>query len=112
MTTIVTRSTTSSTRRRDAIATVARVLDYLFGLLYTLLGVRLLLEMVGAHRSAGFVQLIASLTNPFYAPFKGIVPSDTIDGTHPIVWPIVIAILAYMLLHGAIRGLLHLLPRE
>jgi uncharacterized protein YggT (Ycf19 family) len=88
------------------------VLDYLFGLLYTLLGVRLLLEMVGARRSAGFVELIASVTNPFYAPFKGIVASDTIDGSHPIVWPIVIAILAYMLLHGAIRGLLHLVSRE
>jgi uncharacterized protein YggT (Ycf19 family) len=102
----------TSTRRQEAITTLARVIDYLFGLLYTLLAVRLLLDLVGARRGAGFGELIASLTAPFYAPFKGIVASQTIDGSPPIGWSIVVAILAYMLLHGAIRGLLHLLSGE
>lgn len=97
--------------RRDVVAGVARVLDYLFGLLYTLLIVRLALEMMGARRGAGFAELIASLTAPFYAPFRGIVASETIAGGRAIVWPIVIALLAYMLLHGALRGLLRLIPR-
>ena len=54
----------------------------------------------------------ATLTNPFYAPFKGIVATESLDGAHPIVWPIVIAIVAYMLLHAAVRGLLGLLARS
>ena len=53
-----------------------------------------------------------ALTSVFYAPFKGIVPNDSLDGSHPIVWPIVIAILAYMILHMAVRGLLRLLARS
>jgi uncharacterized protein YggT (Ycf19 family) len=100
------------TQRHEALHLVARVLDYLFGLLYTVLLVRLVLELMMARRTSGFVELIASVTNPFYAPFKGIVASDTLDGTHPIVWPLVIAIVAYMILHGAIRGLMHLAVRD
>ena len=53
-----------------------------------------------------------TLTSPFYAPFQGIVPSDTLVGSHPIVWPIVIAIVAYMILHAGIRRLLRLVDRE
>jgi uncharacterized protein YggT (Ycf19 family) len=97
--------------RHDVVVGIARVVDYLFGLLYTLLIVRLVLEIVGARRGTGFVALIAWLTGPFYAPFRGIVPSETFDGAHPIVWPIVVALLAYILLHGAIVGLLRLVSR-
>jgi uncharacterized protein YggT (Ycf19 family) len=98
-------------RRHDVVVGLARVLDYLFGVLYTLFVVRLVLEMLGARRDTGFVMLIAWLTRPFYEPFRGIVPSETLDGAHPIVWSLVIAIVAYMLLHGLIRGVLRLAAR-
>jgi uncharacterized protein YggT (Ycf19 family) len=97
------------TRRHEVLARTARVLDYLFGLLYSLLVIRLVLELIRARRSTGFVEFVVSLTSAFYAPFKGIVPNDTVDGSHPIVWPIVIALGAYMVLHAAIRGLLRLM---
>jgi uncharacterized protein YggT (Ycf19 family) len=98
------------THRHDILVRTARVIDYLFGLLYALLAIRLVLELIGARKNAGFVELIVSLTSPFYAPFRGIVPN--IDGAHPIVWPLVIAIVAYMLLHAAVRALLRLLDRS
>jgi uncharacterized protein YggT (Ycf19 family) len=98
-------------RRADIIERGARVIDYLFGLLYALFAVRLVLELIGAQRSAGFVQFVAAVTSPFYAPFRGIVPNESLDGSHPIVWPIVIAIVAYMLLHAALRRLLLLIER-
>jgi uncharacterized protein YggT (Ycf19 family) len=98
-------------RRQDIFIRTIQVLDFLFGLLYTLLAIRLLLELIRARRGAGFVEFIAATTDFFYAPFRGIVPNDTIDGSHPIVWPIVIAIVAYMLLHGVIRRLLSLAAR-
>jgi hypothetical protein len=112
MTTSLIGSRSNVGRRREAVVRIARLLDYVFGLLYTLLGIRLVLELIGARKGTGFVGFVDSLTGPFYAPFKGIVPSDTLDGSHPVVWSLVIAIVAYMLLHGAIRGLLHLFARE
>ena len=93
---------------------VARVIDYLFGVLYALLVVRFVLELFGARSGAGFVQLIRQLTQPFYAPFQGIFPTTTLGtgiGTGHIVWPLLVAIGAYMVLHALIRGLLHLLAR-
>jgi len=104
--------TTASPRLRRAIvvARIARILDYLFGLLYGLLLVRLVLEFLNARPGAGFVKIIRGVTDPFYAPFKGIVSSNSIEGAH-VVWPLVVAIVGYMLLHAAIRGALRLVMR-
>ncbi len=96
---------------RDAVLMrIGRVSDYLFGILYTLLLVRLALEFFGARSGAGFSQIIRDLTDVFYAPFRGIFATTTVDTGH-FVWPLVVAILGYMLLHAGIRGLLHLLAR-
>lgn len=88
---------------------LARVVDFLFGLLYTLLFVRLVLEFINASRTSAFFEFILRVTEPFFAPFRGIVGNTSFDGTHPIVWPIVIAVGAYLIAHGVIRGLLSLL---
>ncbi len=109
MSTYVVEEPSPSSKART-LALVARVLDYAFGLVYGILAIRLVLELINARRSAGFYQFIASVTDPFYGPFKSIVGTDTIDGAH-VVWPLVIAIAAYMVLHAAIRGLLHLVGR-
>jgi hypothetical protein len=89
-------------------ARVARVLDFLFGLLYTVLFVRLLLEFFGARQGTGFVAFVDRLSDPFYAPFKGMFPVATIEGGH-MVWPLLVAIAGYMLLHALIRGLIRLI---
>ena len=111
MATSIYQSQSTLSGRREGAARIALVLDYLFGLLYSLLAIRLILELMDARRSAGFVQFIAAITGVFYAPFRAIVASDRLDGSHPIVWSLVVAIVAYMLLHAAIRGLLRLVAR-
>ena len=68
------------------------------------------IEFFNARRTTGFVELIRAMTDPFYAPFKGIVGTDTVDGAR-VVWPLAVAILGYMLLHAALRGLLRLIAR-
>ncbi len=103
---------TPRTSRYDVVYRLMRVIDYLFGLLYALLAIRLVLELLRARRGAGFVELIDAATGPFYAPFRGILPSETLDGTHPIVWPLVVALVAYMLLQAAVHGLLRLATRD
>jgi uncharacterized protein YggT (Ycf19 family) len=95
--------------RARGVARVSQVIDYAFGLLYGLLAIRLVLSLVAARTSNGFVQFIDAVTNPFYAPFRGIVGSPTAEGGYTLVVPIIIAIIVYALLHAAINGLLRML---
>jgi uncharacterized protein YggT (Ycf19 family) len=98
-------------RRVEVTRTMARisqVIDYLFFIIYGLLAIRLILALIGARRSAGFVQFIYALTDPLYAPFRGIVASPTTESGNTLALPIVIAIIVYALLHLGINGLLRL----
>ena len=93
-------------------ARVSQIVDYIFYVIYALLGMRFLLALLAARSSAGFVQFIVAVTNPFYAPFRGIVASPRTDEGHTLLLPIVIAIITYVLLHLAINGLLRMLAHR
>jgi hypothetical protein len=94
--------------RSRSLARVSQVVDYIFWIIYALLGLRFLLALMAARSSAGFVQFIVTVSNPFYMPFQGIVASPRTDGGHTLLLPIVIAIIAYAILHLAINGLLRM----
>ena len=96
---------------REPILLLARIVTFFFGVLYTLLLVRLVLEFINAARNSGFFEFIGVLTNPFLAPFRGIVASTSLDASHRIDWPIVVALVAYMIVHAIIRSLLRLIAR-
>ncbi|MBA2670881.1 MAG: YggT family protein [Gemmatimonadetes bacterium] len=89
-------------------ARASQVIDYLFSLLYGLLAIRLVLSLIGARTSNGFVQFIDAVTNPFYGLFHGIVSSPS-SGGHTLAVPIIIALIVYALLHAAINGFLRML---
>jgi len=93
-------------------ARISQVVDYIFYVIYALLGMRFLLALLAARSTAGFVQFIVTVTNPFYAPFRGIVASPSTDQGHTLLLPIVIAIIAYVLLHLAITGILRMLAHR
>jgi uncharacterized membrane protein len=93
-------------------ARVSQVIDYIFYVIYALLGMRFLLALMAARSTAGFVQFIVAVTNPFYLPFRGIVASPSTDQGHTLMMPIVIAIIAYLLLHLAINGVLRMLAHR
>ena len=92
--------------RARGVARISQVIDYLFFVLYALLAMRFLLALLAAKSSAGFVQFIVTVTNPFYEPFRGIVNSPAVQGGHTLMLPLVIAIIVYILLHLGINGLL------
>ena len=98
--------------RARGLARVSQVVDYIFYILYALLGMRFLLALLAARSSAGFVQFIVTVTNPFYEPFRGIVASPSTNQGHTLLLPIVIAIIAYVILHLAINGLLRILAHR
>lgn len=90
------------------VARISQVVDYIFFLIYGLLAIRLLLELFAARESAGFFQFIKDATSFLYAPFRGLVPSPSTPEGYTLALPIIIAIVAYLLLHMAINGLLRL----
>jgi len=94
--------------RARGLARVSQVVDYIFYVIYALLGMRFLLALLAARSSAGFVRFVVAVSNPFYAPFRGIVASPSTDAGHTLLLPIVVAIIAYVLLHLAINGLLRM----
>jgi len=97
--------------RGRAAARVSQIVDYIFMIIYAILAIRLLLELFGARESAGFVRFINTISNPFYAPFRGIVPSPS-DNGFTLALPIIVAIVAYMILHLIINGLLRIVAHR
>ena len=98
-------------RARGA-ARISQVVDYIFFLIYGVLVIRLLLELFAARESAGFFQFIKTVTNPFYAPFRGLVPSPSTAEGFTLALPIIVAIVVYMLLHLAINGILRMIAHR
>jgi hypothetical protein len=97
--------------RGRTMARISQIVDYAFFLIYASLAIRLILELFAARESAGFVKFIKSITGIFYAPFAGIVPSPSKDG-FTLALPIIVAIIAYMILHLAINGLLKIFAQR
>jgi uncharacterized membrane protein len=98
--------------RSRVAARISQIVDYVFYLLYALMGMRFLLALMAARSTAGFVRFVVAVTSPFYAPFAGIVASPTTDDGHTLLLPIGIAIVAYVMLHLAINGLLRMLAQR
>ena len=99
-------------QRSRGLARVSQIVDYIFYVIYALLAMRFLLALMAARSSAGFVQFIVAVSNPFYAPFRGIVASPSTDAGHTLLLPIVVAIIAYVLFHFLINGLLRMLAHR
>src|SRR5712671_6156028 len=98
--------------RARGVARVSQIIDYLFFVLYALLGLRFLLALLAANSSAGFVQFIVTATNPFYEPFRNIVASPSTGSGHTLMMPLIIAFIVYVLLHLAINGVLRIIAHR
>jgi uncharacterized membrane protein len=99
-------------QRSRGLARVSQVIDYIFYVIYALLAMRFLLALLAARSTAGFVQFIVTISNPFYAPFRGIVASPRTDQGHTLLLPVVVALISYVILHLLILGLLRMLAHR
>ena len=98
--------------RSRVLARVSQVIDYLFFLVYGLLGIRLALALIAARSGSGFVRFIHAVTEPLCAMFNGIVSSPSTAGGFTLALPIVIALVVYALLHLGITRLLRLIAHR
>jgi len=90
----------------------SQFLDYAFYLVYALLAMRFALALIAAQSTNGFVRFINAVSGPFYAPFRGIVPSQSADGGYTLVVPILVALVAYVILHVAINAALRMVGQR
>jgi uncharacterized protein YggT (Ycf19 family) len=98
-------------QRQRVFARLRQVVDYVFGVVYALIGLQVLLEMIGARERAGFKHLMNTITSPILGPFRGLV-TDPAVGRFQFMLSYVVALLVYVLLHVGIRGLIRLLAQR
>src|ERR1044072_819010 len=99
-------------QRSRGLARVSQVVDYIFYVIYGLLGMRFLLGLLAPRSAAGFVRFIVAASSPFCEPFRGIVSSPSTDGGHTLLLPIVVALIAYVIAHLLINGLLRMFAHQ
>jgi hypothetical protein len=93
--------------RARGVARLSQVVNYVFGLIYGLLGLLIVLELLGARESNGFKQFLDIVTSPLVAPFKGLMPDPRV-GNYQLMLSYIIGLVVYGLLHLAVKGLLRL----
>ena len=73
-----------------------------FGFVYILIGLRIVLEALGARESNPFESFVDTVSGPFLAPFEGLFPSAR-QGSMTLVFSYVAALMVYALLHFVVR---------
>jgi uncharacterized protein YggT (Ycf19 family) len=99
--------TESELTRTRRLARVSQVVDYLFYLIYGIISLEIALEALGAREGAGFKQFIDTLAAPLLAPFEGLL-ADPATGSYRFMLSYVVALIVYVLVHLAVKGLLRL----
>ena len=84
-----------------------RVIWFVVGVINVLLAIRFTLLLLGANRTAGFVDFIYSITSVFVAPFVGIFGEPTY-GRFMFDWSSLLAIVVYSLIAWGIVRLITL----
>jgi hypothetical protein len=100
-------STEAELEQARVIARISQVVDYLFFVLYGLIGLIIALELLGAREGSGFKQFLNLVTKPFLAPFKGLM-QDPAVGSFQLMSSYIIALIVYVMLHFAVNGALRL----
>lgn len=100
-------STEAEIDRGRSVARVSQIVDYVFYLIYSLIGLEIILELLGARETNAFKNFIDALTAPLLLPFNTLMP-DLARGRFQFKISYVVALFVYVLLHMAINGLLRL----
>jgi hypothetical protein len=93
------------------VARVSQIVDFVFYVIYALIGMEILLEMLGARDSAGFKKLIDVLSGPFLVPFQGLMPEPS-AGPFRLALSYIMALVAYLVLHLIVNSLLRMMAHR
>ncbi len=95
-------------------APARRVVGLLFGVLATLIGLRILLLLLGANAGNGLVDAIYAITEPLVAPFRGVFSLDVIAPTGATVLDVgaLVALVGWSLIALLVIAILRLPDRR
>ena len=88
-----------------------RIIYLVFGVIESLIAIRVILELLAANPSAGFTSLIYNVTQPFVALFQGVFPDAQSKGSVLEVSSL-LAILVYALLAFGLASLVRIIGRR
>ncbi len=100
-------TTESEIGRARAAARVSQIVDFIFYVIYSLIGLQILLELMGARRGNGFRSMVETLTSPFLSPFESLIQSVG-AGRFQLQLSYVIALIVYILIHVGINSILRM----
>jgi uncharacterized protein YggT (Ycf19 family) len=94
-------------------AQARRVVGLLFGVLVTLIGLRIILLLLGANAGNALVDVIYAITEPLVAPFRGVFSIDVIAPTGANVLDVgaLVALVGWALIAVLILAILRLPDR-
>ncbi|WP_226037902.1 YggT family protein [Aquibacillus saliphilus] len=84
---------------------IIHLINIVIGIAQLILGLRIVLKLFGANKSAPFVQWIYDTSAPLLYPFEGIFPTTNIDGTFLIEFPALFAVIIYTIIGYALTRL-------
>ncbi len=94
--------------RANSLDRIARIIQFVFGLLLVLLALRFLFRVINAGTGNGLVNFIYNITAPFVAPFNGIFNDQALNNNASVVeFSTLIAIGIYALLAWGIVKMLY-----
>lgn len=88
----------------------AGIINVVFGIILTLLALRLVLRLLGANRESGFVDFIYSTSQPLVGPFFGVFDTQARLSGSGLEVATLIALLVYGLIGGVLMRVL--MPRR
>ena len=99
--------TEAELQRARRMARISQVVDYVFFLVYSIAGLEIVLELIGARQRNPFKHFLDALSAPLLGPFRGLMPDPAV-GSFQLMLSYVVALLIYVLLHSAVKRLLRL----
>lgn len=104
-----TTTTTEAAAPQRATNKLIQFVYYIVGIIMALLGLRFVLQLLGASESSAFVNFIYRLTEPIVAPFYGVFQNTVAYGTSRLELESLLAMVVVLLVGWAIASLLRLL---
>lgn len=101
-------STERDLQKGRVIARIGQFVDFAFFAIYGLVGLEIVLELTGARDANVFKRAVDFVSAPFLTPFEGLF-HDPRFGTLHLMFSYVAALVAWILLHLAVRGLMRLI---
>jgi uncharacterized protein YggT (Ycf19 family) len=99
--------------RYRAVGALSAVVNFVFAIIYVIVGARIILEVIGANEANRFKQFVDRVSAPLLSIFDGLLPNVRFES---FVLPLsfVFALVVYALIHYGIRRVLFAIayPRE